>query len=39
MEAPETEIQDHAAPALIVDENDEIIGNEAPATEESKEDA
>lgn len=39
MEAPENEIQGNAAPAITVDENDELIGIEEPATEESKEEA
>lgn len=37
MEASKIEIEDHAAPALAVDENDELITE--PATEESKEEA
>lgn len=37
MEAPEIEIKDHAAPAIAVDENDELITE--PATEETKEEA
>lgn len=37
MEVPEIEIKDHAAPALAVDENDELITE--PATEDKKEEA
>ena len=29
----DTEIKDHAAPALVVDENDELVGTEEPKEE------
>lgn len=39
MEAEKIEFKDGAAPALIVDENDNIVGVEEPASEEAKEEA
>jgi hypothetical protein len=39
MDAQKPEFQDVAAPALIVDENDNIVGMEEPATEDKKEEA
>lgn len=39
MEETKPTFEDVAAPALIVDENDEIIGEEKPATEDKKEEA